>query len=368
MADKVLGIILPRDNTKVNIGTAELPKWKAPFVPDYFRGEQEYKKGNYTDPHAKAYAEKTSGKVESVSPEFELLGLLGIKTLANASKRGLGWLYKVFKKPESEIANASLHYMPKTNKGDFVYNGNNYLKSRVEDGAVKRLGLDPDDPIIKDLFKEDYHPLNLNNPVEKEYIKSLLKDTNENYKRKVLNSDFTANAYKGNYFIAYDSNKINNREFNNFLNHERDHILNFYSKIKSKRPILEDLPDLEEFRRRMYKRGYTQENDTYINDVYKYLTENNGEELVARGTQLKDALEFTKADQKLTSKDIENLSATWRQHPDFNNDMNAFFAMIEGNNKAPDYFNWWSMGVIPAFINIKNMKNENTERKGRVNN
>ena len=74
-------LIQRSDNTRVDIGTPELPKWEVPFVPDYYEGEREYKNGNYTNPHAKAYAEKTSGKVESVSPEFEILSNLGLKGL-----------------------------------------------------------------------------------------------------------------------------------------------------------------------------------------------------------------------------------------------------------------------------------------------
>lgn len=74
-------LIQKSDNTKVDVGTAELPRWKAPFVPNYYEGMQEYNKGNYTNPHAKAYAEKISGKIESVSPEFELLSSLGLKQI-----------------------------------------------------------------------------------------------------------------------------------------------------------------------------------------------------------------------------------------------------------------------------------------------
>ena len=307
-------LIQRSDNTRVDVGTAELPKWKAPFVPDYFRGQQEYNKGNYTDPHARAYAEKVSGKVETLSPEFDLLTAAGLS--------GLKWLTRKTVKTAGQTANSSFLFAkpPTKPEAGYVYTGNNFLESRVNDRAVKRLGLSPDHPLIKSLFSRQ--PINLNRPKQKEYIEQLLKDANENFRNNVLNSRFSANSYKDKYFIVYNSRTLNNREFNNFLNHERDHILNYLSKIKSKRPILEDLPDLEEFRRRMYARGYTQENDNYINDVYKYLTDNNGEELVARGTQLKDALEFTKADQKLTFDDIKYLSKTWKQHPDFNNYMN----------------------------------------------
>lgn len=74
-------LIQRSDNTRVDIGTPELPKWEVPFVPDYYEGEREYKNGNYTNPHAKAYAEKISGRIESVSPEFELLSGLGLKQI-----------------------------------------------------------------------------------------------------------------------------------------------------------------------------------------------------------------------------------------------------------------------------------------------
>lgn len=33
-------LIQKRDNTNVDIGTSELPRYEAPFVPDYLRGEE----------------------------------------------------------------------------------------------------------------------------------------------------------------------------------------------------------------------------------------------------------------------------------------------------------------------------------------
>lgn len=74
-------LIQKSDNTKVDVGTAELPRWKAPFVPNYYEGEREYKKGNYTNPHAKAYAERISGRIEPTNIEFDVLSGLGLSKL-----------------------------------------------------------------------------------------------------------------------------------------------------------------------------------------------------------------------------------------------------------------------------------------------
>lgn len=351
-------LIQRSDNTRVNVGTAELPKWKAPFVPDYFRGQQEYNKGNYTDPHARAYAEKTSGKVESVSPEFELIGGLGLKGAT-----------KLFTKPlpkAREIVSKDAYHgvpMPNPKKGDYTYGGVNYLQSRVEDGAVRRLGLNPEDPIVKGVFS--LNPLNNSNPTHRKYIENLLKNESEETKDIMLNDSFQAFETQGNSLITYNPNKLSQIRFDNDLNHERDHILNYISKAIDKRPKMKEIPTLEEFRIKMYQRGFT--NDKYIDGVYNYLTEYNGEELVARGTQLKDAMRFTKADQELAPGDLDFLDKNWDRRPDYNNDMDAFFTIISGNHEnATKYFNKWSMGLMPALIGINKInKNENNKEKGK---
>ena len=80
--------VLPADNTKVDVGTEELPKWKAPFTPNLEYGKEQYYKGNYLDPHAQAYASRISGKAESVSPEFEIMTMLGPKAAKEPIRRG----------------------------------------------------------------------------------------------------------------------------------------------------------------------------------------------------------------------------------------------------------------------------------------
>ena len=56
------------------------------------------------------------------------------------------------------------------------------------------------------------------------------------------------------------------------------------------------------------------------------------------------------------------------QHPDFNNDMNAFFAMIEGNPEAPSWINQWSMSLIPILMFGNNKNNGNTKRRETIGN
>lgn len=69
-------LIQKSDNTKVDVGTAELTRWKAPFVPNYYEGEREYKKGNYTNPHAIAHEAGHAVTNNQIKKEIEGFGNL----------------------------------------------------------------------------------------------------------------------------------------------------------------------------------------------------------------------------------------------------------------------------------------------------
>lgn len=60
-------IIQKSDNTKVDVGTVELPRWKALFVPNYYEGMREYniglKEGEDITPEMWNYVKKNLHKL-----------------------------------------------------------------------------------------------------------------------------------------------------------------------------------------------------------------------------------------------------------------------------------------------------------------
>ena len=57
-------LIQQRDNTSVNIGTAEYPRYSKPWIPDYLEGMFQYNAGNYLDKNAHEFAHYVFGPVE----------------------------------------------------------------------------------------------------------------------------------------------------------------------------------------------------------------------------------------------------------------------------------------------------------------
>ena len=84
-------LIQRRDNTSVNIGTAEYPRYSKPWIPDYLEGMFQYNAGNYLDKNARAYANKLSGKVNNTYPEFDLLLLKGFIPKSNTLSKRANW-------------------------------------------------------------------------------------------------------------------------------------------------------------------------------------------------------------------------------------------------------------------------------------
>jgi len=68
-------ITLKRDNTNVVIKPSTVPFKYNPTI-----GWEEYRKGNFTNPHSQKYAESISGRVETLPIEFDLL-TLGLPTI-----------------------------------------------------------------------------------------------------------------------------------------------------------------------------------------------------------------------------------------------------------------------------------------------
>lgn len=229
-------LIQRSDNTRVDIGTPELPKWEVPFVPDYYEGEREYKNGNYTNPHAKAYAEKISGKVESVSPEFEILSGLGLRRIwrfinnltENVSKKVLRFntipnhveltkdrlLHGGFDRLEKQAAIGKNTETGILTKGDNVYNDFS-LQNRQ-----KLLDMLPESPREASYYNATPKNVAVANQ-RLGYFSDVFTDAPEQFKtplaKSSLNShEFSHVVYQPNWLNkppsgSYDISKLNNK-------------------------------------------------------------------------------------------------------------------------------------------------------------
>lgn len=348
MPDKfnIIGVefTLPSDNTKVDVGSKELPRWKAPFIPDYSRGQQEYNKGNYTDPHARAYASKISGRAESVSPEFEILGGLGLKGIKVLAM-----------KPARSISRSGSFKGITIKKGnsDLKYTGPNIHYQRVKNGSYKNLGLTEQEAndILDDLYN---NVINLDNYSDFKELASVLRIPKPlakqvfDDKSKMFFYPLTKN---NDGLIFYRGKSIDQETFNHLLPHEVHHGLSYKAFGKSGNPI--DLPKVDKkgFKSQAEKEGITRKDD-----YYRYMTEDGGEEMAARGVQLKDALGITH-DRPITAKELENLSKTYPNK--FNNNMKAFFSLI-GNN----YEEWakWLSSAATGYMGLLMSNKEDNEK------
>lgn len=84
-------LIQKSDNTKVDIGSAEYPRYSKPWIPDYLEGMLQYISGNYLNRNAQLYSNNISGKVENVYPEFDLLLLKGFKPRNSTLSKRANW-------------------------------------------------------------------------------------------------------------------------------------------------------------------------------------------------------------------------------------------------------------------------------------
>ena len=338
--------VLPADNTKVDVGTEELPKWKAPFTPNLEYGKEQYYKGNYLDPHAQAYASRISGKAESVSPEFEIMTMLGPK-----AAKELAW---AFTKPAKEPIRRGFFKNITIKRGntDFKFTGPTIHYQRVKNGSYKNLGLTKEqaDDILDDLYNNTINLDNYNN------YKELAKNLNiPNPMAKIIYDDnnnmfFYPLTKDSDGLIFYRGKNIDQETFNYLLPHEVHHGLSYKSFGKYGNPI--DLPkiDKDKFLEQAEKEGIKKKNK-----YYSYMTKDGGEEMSARGVQLKDDLGITH-DRLITTEELENLSKTY---PDkFNNNMKAFFSLI-GN----DYKDWakWLSSTATGYTGLM-ILNKNNEK------
>lgn len=198
------------DNTKVNIGTAELPRYKAPFVPDFWKGQQEYAKGNYTDKNAQAYAEKISGKAELTNPEFDLLSGLGIKELWKFIFKPR---FKVNLKPnhleltKERLRNGGFDRLEKQAQigkpretGLFTKreNYNNFSPEQRQ----KLLDMQPDTPNTASFYGKEPSNVAVANQ-GRQYFSDIFTDAPEHYKQPLAKSSLNSHEYS---HVVYQPN------------------------------------------------------------------------------------------------------------------------------------------------------------------
>lgn len=305
------------DNTKVNIGTAELPRYKAPFVPDYWKGQQEYAKGNYTDKNAQAYAEKISGRVESVSPEFELLSALGLKGVT-----------KLFTKPINTASN-KIYYL--TPNGEFenitrTFTGNLYHLKRLHNGAFKKLGYS-EEP--EELIKGLYQAYNLEDPKDIVALSKKLglkdKDMKSFLESGYAQPSMADTKMNVGTFNHYRGSNIESQEFFNIaLPHEVHHGLSFNNVkgiTRRERPPI-NIDNLKQ----LHSSGDYEMLKNYFDNSEQFW-----DEIAARGTQIFDYFKFTHPDQKLTGDMLKKAAKHYTKNTGVDNNMTEFFQLI-GNN------------------------------------
>lgn len=330
-------LIQKSDNTRVDIGTLELPKWEVPFVPDYYEGEREYKNGNYTNPHAKAYAEKISGKVESVSPEFEILSNLGLKGLVKlfttSIRDALSEIPKLSNKLRSsdrfyykwshELPSTKESWMPSYATPNAPTNqAKQYFIKRVKDGGWEKYNgtVKYDDKFIKRQF----------NPIDYDDAKAIEKLNKE------LETKFSVNL---NPQGGYASRHIKNRPNTSFTVRNKniaDHIFN-----KQNRQIA-----------LAHEAGHAITHNQYVPTIsgfdniaalppgiQEYFLRKNYTELSQRGSQLKNYFGLTKSNQEFTPAMLQHAYKHYIKDTGIDNNMKEFFFSITDFQKAAKWIN-----------------------------
>ena len=315
--------VLPSDNTKVSPST--LPVGPTSKGPDLARGRDEYNKGNYLDPDAKAYADKISGKVELVSPEFELLGALGlkgIKWLLNKPIRQIDnaaqnitkyneklispdlWQYKLRRKMSTN--ETLLNFFPEYAKANApIEQSAQYFKKRLQNGALKKsVNREYDRVNTKKLLK----------PVERTNLKtgygSAYPKSNPSKRTTVYNKKYSSRPY----------NSLNKHTI---ITHEAGHGL-LYDFVPQN-PIENGFGNMKYW--------------TNINDVDNYYIRRNFTEMIQRGTQLKNYFGLTSPDQKITPQMLEYAYKNYVKDTGIDNNMSTFFSFIDDFGKAAEWIN-----------------------------
>lgn len=330
-------LIQRSDNTRVDIGTPELPRWEVPFVPDYYEGEREYKNGNYTNPHAKAYAEKISGKVESVSPEFEILSNLGLKGLVKlfttSIRDALSEIPKLGNKLRSsdrfyykwshELPSTKESWIPSYATPNAPTNqAKQYFIKRVKDGGWEKYKgtVKYDDKFIKRQFNPiDYDDAKAIEKLNKELgteFHVYMKPKAGYASRQIIDHPNTRFTVKNKNVADHRYNKQNRQIA---IAHEAGHAVTNNQNI----PTISGFDNIA----------------ALSHGMQEYFLKGNYSELSQRGSQLKNYFGLTKLNQEFTPAMLQHAYKHYIKDTGVNNNMKEFFYSITDFQKAAKWIN-----------------------------
>ena len=330
-------LIQRSDNTRVDIGTPELTKWEVPFVPDYYEGEREYKNGNYTNPHAKAYAEKISGKVESVSPEFEILSNLGLKGLVKlfttSIRDALSEIPKLGNKLRSsdrfyykwshELPSTKESWIPSYATPNAPTNqAKQYFIKRVKDGGWEKYKgtVKYDNKFIKRQFNPiDYDDAKAIEKLNKELgteFHVYMKPKAGYASRQIIDHPNTRFTVKNKNVADHRYNKQNRQIA---IAHEAGHAVTNNQNI----PTISGFDNIA----------------ALSHGMQEYFLKGNYSELSQRGSQLKNYFGLTKLNQEFTPAMLQHAYKHYIKDTGVNNNMKEFFYSITDFQKAAKWIN-----------------------------
>lgn len=312
-------LIQKRDNTSVNIGTAEYPRYSKPWIPDYLEGQLQYNAGNYLNENTQAYLNRISGKVDNTYPEFDLLLLKGFKPKNKLSKR------------------ANWH-------GDSV----ELTKDRLRNGGFDRLEKHLES---REVFDYDaainYVPgkgINLTKIVQDKYTPEI--------RTKILNAkpaNWTseqAGIKPSNIGVARKNGSLSGKEEWGVVSDAVEP----YTKGQPKSDL-----NAHEFTHYVFGPNRRPSENTYIG-INKYL--NNPSEINARGTQIKNYFGL-KEDETLTEDMLKYARDHYIKDRGYDNNMSQFFDGIKDWKEMAKWIQEYSPAVsIPLIMNNGNNTNK----------
>lgn len=345
-------LIQRSDNTRVDVGTKELPRWVSPSTLDKRRatrnwiGQLDRAKGNYLTSAAQDYTKNTSGQVESVSPEFDFLGGLGISWL---SKKAIS---KFSPKTVHKLGKVISDSSKDTDVAPFTF----HLK-RLKAGSYKNID---NTNKIKDI-KTDYRAFDVSNEKDLNEISRILGTDNKSFldwynKPDNYGVEFISNGKNRNVIVYNSLDEKHVKELPYAISHEYNHLLHSASGYTIKEaPDLRSYEEFLEYCTKVHPKWRVSD----VKRVYNYFTEKGFTEVSSRGTQVKDFLKKVD-DSAITPEEFIKASEEYITKTGMNNNMDDFFFLISKNpNYNAKWLSKYSSGLIPPVLMFSNgMNNE----------
>lgn len=143
--------------------------------------------------------------------------------------------------------------------------------------------------------------------------------------------------------VSDDPNKTNNLGF--MISHELDHIKN---------PVYNDLQQSQDFVRKFFDFTDSELKLTQADTPRLKITD---AEVLARGSQIKDYLGFTKANQYMTPKQLQQAVKNYPKETGSDN-LTKFFSRVKDWEGLTDFINKYSTGIVPISIGYYASEND----------